>query len=63
MRNLIGNKRGSRERNIMQIYIYTTFRSVLIDTFQDNNTSPNFLLVHFYIKKNNYDLVDSAVDQ
>lgn len=69
LRNLIGNKRRSRERNIMQMlvakYIYTTLRSVLIDTctFHDNNTSPNFLLVHFYIKKNNYDLVDSAVDQ
>lgn len=46
-------------------HIYTTLRSVLIDTctFHDNNTSPNFLLVHFYITKNNYDLVDSAVDQ
>ena len=69
LRNLIGNKRGSREKNIVQMvvakYIFTTLRSVLIDTctFHNNNTSPNFLLVHFYIKKNNYDLVDSAVDQ
>ena len=32
-------------------YIYTTLRSVLTDTSHDSNTSPNFLLVHFYIKK------------
>ena len=68
LRNRIRNKRGSRERNIMQMlvakYIYTTFRSVLIDTFHDiNNTSPKLLLIHLYIKKNNYDSVDSAVDQ